>query len=91
MEGMSSAFGLNNIPAGLARRVEVYKGVVPVELGGDALGGAINIVTDNRRRTRVNASYSFGSFNTHKSNVYRTKASTYRSTPIRTIRTTTTR
>ena len=70
MEGMSSAFGLNNIPAGLARRVEVYKGVVPVELGGDALGGAINIVTDNRRRTRVNASYSFGSFNTHKSNVY---------------------
>ena len=70
MEGMSSAFGLNNIPAGLARRVEVYKGVVPVELGGDALGGAINIVTDNRRRTRVNASYSFGSFNTHKSNLY---------------------
>lgn len=40
MDGMSSAFGLNNIPAGLARRVEVYKGVVPVELGGDALGGA---------------------------------------------------
>lgn len=70
MDGMSSAFGLNNIPAGLAKRVEVYKGVVPIELGGDALGGAINIVTDNSRRTRVNASYSFGSFNTHKSNVY---------------------
>ena len=70
MDGMSSAFGLNNIPAGLAKRVEVYKGVVPVELGGDALGGAINIVTDHTRRTRVNASYSFGSFNTHKSNVY---------------------
>lgn len=70
MDGMSSAFGLNNIPAGLAKRVEVYKGVVPIELGGDALGGAINIVTDNSRRTRVNASYSFGSFNTHKTNVY---------------------
>lgn len=70
MDGMSSAFGLNNIPAGLAKRVEVYKGVVPIELGGDALGGAINIVTDDNRRTRVNASYSFGSFNTHKSNVY---------------------
>lgn len=67
---MSSAFGLNNIPAGLAKRVEVYKGVVPIELGGDALGGAINIVTDDSRRTRVNASYSFGSFNTHKTNVY---------------------
>ena len=34
MDGMSSAFGLNNIPAGLAKRVEVYKGVVPIELGG---------------------------------------------------------
>lgn len=70
MDGMSSAFGLNNIPAGLAKRVEVYKGVVPIELGGDALGGAINIVTDDSRRTRVNASYSYGSFNTHKSQVY---------------------
>ena len=70
MDGMSSAFGLNNIPAGLAKRVEVYKGVVPIELGGDALGGAINIVTDHSRRTRVSASYSFGSFNTHKTNVY---------------------
>lgn len=70
MDGMSSAFSLSNIPAGLAKRVEVYKGVVPIELGGDALGGAINIVTDNSRRTRVNASYSYGSFNTHKSNVY---------------------
>ena len=70
MDGMSSAFGLNNIPAALAKRVEVYKGVVPVELGGDALGGAINIITDNSRRTRVNASYSFGSFNTHKTNAY---------------------
>ena len=70
MDGMNAAFGLNNIPAGLAKRVEVYKGVVPIELGGDALGGAINIVTDRSRRTRVDASYSFGSFNTHKSNVY---------------------
>lgn len=70
MEGMNSAFGLNNIPAGMAKRIEVYKGVVPVELGGDALGGAINIITDESRRTRVTASYSYGSFNTHKSNIY---------------------
>lgn len=70
MEGMGSAFGLNNIPVGLAKRVEVYKGVVPIELGGDALGGAINIVTDNSRRTRIDASYSYGSFNTHRSNIY---------------------
>ena len=70
MEGMGSAFGLNNMPAGTAKRIEVYKGVVPIWLGGDALGGAINIVTDQSNRTRVNASYSYGSFNTHKSSVY---------------------
>lgn len=69
MEGSSSSFGINNIPAGLASRIEVYKGVVPVEFGGDALGGAINIVTDKSRRTFVDASYSYGSFNTHRSNV----------------------
>lgn len=70
MEGMGSAFGLNNMPVGLAKRIEVYKGVVPIWLGGDALGGAINIITDQSNHTRVNASYSYGSFNTHKSNVY---------------------
>lgn len=68
MEGAGSSFQINNIPAGLAERVEVYKGVVPVEFGGDALGGAINIVTDKASNTYLDASYSFGSFNTHKSN-----------------------
>jgi outer membrane cobalamin receptor len=68
MEGFGSAFQINNIPINLAERIEVYKGVVPVEFGADALGGAINIVTDQkRRRTFVDASYSYDSFNTHKS------------------------
>lgn len=47
MDGSSSSFGINNIPASFANRIEVYKGVVPVDFGGDALGGAINIVTDH--------------------------------------------
>lgn len=50
--------------------VEVYKGVVPVGFGTDAIGGVINIVTNKkRRRWFLDASYSYGSFNTHKSNV----------------------
>lgn len=69
LEGAGSAFQINNIPAGLAERIEVYKGVVPVDFGGDALGGAINIVTNRSTNTYVDASYSYGSFNTHKSNV----------------------
>ena len=69
MDGAASSFGINNIPASFANRIEVYKGVVPVDFGGDALGGAINIVTDHSPHTYVDASYSYGSFNTHRSNL----------------------
>lgn len=69
MEGAGSSFQINNIPVSLARQVEVYKGVVPVDFGGDALGGAINIVTNQTAGTHLDASYSYGSFNTHKSSV----------------------
>ncbi len=69
MDGSASSFGINNIPAGVASRIDVYKGVVPVEFGSDALGGAINIVTNKSRRTFIDASYSYGSFNTHRSNI----------------------
>lgn len=69
MDGASSSFSINNIPASFANRIEVYKGVVPVDFGGDALGGAINIVTDHSPHTYVDASYSYGSFNTHRSNL----------------------
>jgi outer membrane receptor protein involved in Fe transport len=62
-----SSFQINNIPINIAERLEVYKGVVPIWLGSDALGGAINIVTGDRFRNYVDASYSFGSFNTHRS------------------------
>lgn len=69
MQGNSSSFQLNNIPVSLAERIEVYKGVVPVEFGGDAIGGAINIVTNRTTNTFLDASYSYGSFNTHRSNI----------------------
>ena len=67
-EGVGSSFGINNIPVNFADRIEVYRGVVPVGFGSDAIGGVINIVTPKRRRQWfVDASYSYGSFNTHKS------------------------
>ena len=43
-EGVGSSFGLNNIPVSFADRIEVHKGVVPVNFGTDAIGGVINIV-----------------------------------------------
>lgn len=66
-DGVGTAFSLNNIPINFADRIEVYRGVVPVSFGADAIGGVINVVTSKKRKTFVDASYSFGSFNTHKS------------------------
>ncbi|HBL33494.1 MAG TPA: ligand-gated channel protein [Porphyromonadaceae bacterium] len=69
-EGVGESFGLNNIPVNYAERIEVYKGVVPVVFGTDAIGGVINIVTKkNTKKWHLDASYSYGSFNTHKSYV----------------------
>ena len=66
MDGFGSSFQINNIPINAAERLEVYKGVVPIWLGSDALGGAINIITGDRYRNYVDVSYSYGSFNTHR-------------------------
>ncbi|SEK18519.1 TonB-dependent receptor [Parapedobacter koreensis] len=69
MEGFGSAFQLNNIPVNIADRIEVYKGVVPIEFGADAMGGVINIVTNQSANSYLDVSYSYGSFNTHKTNI----------------------
>jgi vitamin B12 transporter len=59
-------FGITNVPVNLIDRVEVYRGVVPVRFGTDALGGAINLVTDRSYETHVGVSYQVGSFGTHR-------------------------
>ena len=69
-EGIGSSFGLNNLPISFAERIEIYKGVVPINFGTDAIGGVINIVSNKYRKPFwAEASYSFGSFNTHRTNV----------------------
>lgn len=66
-EGVGSSYAIGNIPAGFAERIEVFRGVVPVGFGTDALGGVVNIVTGKRPRGwQLDASYSYGSFNTHR-------------------------
>lgn len=69
LDNYGSSFTLNNIPVNMAERIEIYKGVVPINLGSDALGGAVNIVTKQNLQRYVDASYSIGSFNTHKASV----------------------
>lgn len=72
LDDSNSAFSLSNMPAGFADRIDVYSGVVPIEFGTDAIGGVINIVTKKNkqmRSTSLDASYSYGSFNTHSTYV----------------------
>jgi len=66
IESFGSGMSLNNMPVNIAERIEVYKGVVPAHLGSDALGGAINIVTNRDYKKSLDVSYSIGSFNTHR-------------------------
>jgi outer membrane receptor protein involved in Fe transport len=65
MDNFGSALTLNNFPVNMAERVEIYKGVLPVSLGADALGGAVNIITRSNPNY-LDVSYGYGSFNTHK-------------------------
>lgn len=57
---------LANLPVNLVDHIEIYKGVVPTYLGSDALGGAVNIVTTRKKVNYLDASYSIGSYHTHR-------------------------
>lgn len=76
IDNQGAAYNINNISVNLIDRIDVYKGVVPVSLGVDALGGAINLVTKRKNNSFVDVSYSIGSYNTHRFNLssqYRNK------------------
>ncbi|WP_108868771.1 TonB-dependent receptor [Aquimarina aquimarini] len=66
VDQLGSSFNLNNLTVNLVDRIDVYKGVVPIKLGADALGGAVNIITNKKANSFLDASYSIGSFNTHR-------------------------
>ena len=66
MNDNSDFIDINDIPIDMIDRIEIYKGVVPAKFGGSAVGGAVNIVIKEYPPRYLDASYSFGSFNTHK-------------------------
>lgn len=66
MSTMGSGISLANFPINLIERVEIYKGFVPAELGTDALGGAVNIITKGHLKNYLDVSFGIGSFSTYK-------------------------
>ncbi|MES2629806.1 MAG: TonB-dependent receptor [Bacteroidota bacterium] len=68
-QGFGIAKGLNLVPITLIDRIDIYKGITPVELGSDALGGAINIVTSKNPGSFLDVSTERYSFNTWRTSV----------------------
>jgi len=66
MEAYGTGYSIQNFPVNSLDRIEVYKGVTPIELSGDALGGSINLITRKDVVNFLDISYSVGSFQTHK-------------------------
>lgn len=66
LDAKGSGVSLANLPVNIIDRIEIYKGVVPASLGADALGGAINIITNQEKKNYLDVSYGIGSFHTHK-------------------------
>ncbi|MEM0940246.1 MAG: carboxypeptidase-like regulatory domain-containing protein [Bacteroidota bacterium] len=61
------AFGIANVPVNMIDWVEIYKGVVPIQVGADALDGAVNLAcSEIYDGLAGSASYQVGSFNTHR-------------------------
>ncbi|KUJ60020.1 TonB-dependent receptor [Flavobacteriaceae bacterium CRH] len=66
IELFGHGFSLGTIPTNMLDRVEIYKGVMPVYLASDALGGGINLVTRTSMKDFAEVSYEMASFNTHR-------------------------
>jgi len=66
LDYMGDGYNIASLPLEALERIEVYKGVLPVSLGADALGGAVNLVSAKRRGSHMHTFYEIGSFNTHR-------------------------
>jgi len=64
-------FDLSRLTVGNIKQIEVVKGPSSSLYGSEALGGVINIITENPDDENIhgNASYRFASFNTHDANI----------------------
>ncbi|MGL5277377.1 TonB-dependent receptor domain-containing protein [Myroides sp.] len=66
---LGQGYNLSNVPLDVLDKVEVYKGIIPVHLASDALGGAVNLISSNVQANQLRASAEYGSFNTVRSAV----------------------
>jgi hypothetical protein len=63
------SFNINDIPLQYIDRVEIYKGIVLPEFGGDGLSSAVNVVTIDAEEAFYDISYSIGSYGAHEGSI----------------------
>lgn len=66
LDYLRDGYNVASVPVNLLERVEIFKGVLPVALGADALGGAVNLISRKMTKPELNFSYEIASFNTHR-------------------------
>jgi len=69
LDYLGDGFTLSALPANMLQRIEVFKGVLPVALGADALGGAVNLISRKPSKKYLETGYELASFNTHRFNL----------------------
>ncbi|MFZ4861922.1 TonB-dependent receptor plug domain-containing protein [Sphingobacterium sp. Mn56C] len=66
---LGRGFELQNLSLNLIDRIEIYKGLVPIQFGADALGGVINIVTAQAGKDFISLGYMYGSWNSQEASI----------------------
>ncbi|MGO3108915.1 MAG: TonB-dependent receptor [Sphingobacterium sp.] len=72
---LGDGYNLSALPVEMFDHMEIYKGVLPVSLGADALGGALNFVSANKNINAFQGYYEIGSFSTHRLGVRASRVS----------------
>lgn len=62
----NAMFDLSILPLSFVNEIEIIRGGASDLFGSNAMGGAVNLLSDSRRSDRYKLSYFIGSYNEHK-------------------------
>lgn len=65
----NAMFDLSILPLSFVNEIEIVRGGASDLFGSNAMGGAVNLLSDSRRSDRYKMSYFVGSYNEHKASI----------------------
>ncbi|MDH5517576.1 MAG: TonB-dependent receptor plug domain-containing protein [Gammaproteobacteria bacterium] len=69
-DAVSGYVDLSLIPVSQIKRIEIFRGSTPIELGAASMGGAINIITNDGTESKKTISYASASYGVNKLNFH---------------------